>query len=73
MFAVKFFSNLKNNNMKKLKDLQLNAKELNREQMKNVLGGGGPIGLPKCFKCCPDDKCSSRPHVCPANNCGPAY
>lgn len=51
----------------KLNALNLDAKELTREQMKTVIGGG----VVKCFKCCPQDACSPRPHVCPLGTCGP--
>lgn len=42
------------------------GKMLTREQMKSVTGGIIPI----CFRCCPEDPCSSRPHACPLIPCG---
>ncbi len=53
--------------MKKLQDLKLNAASLSREQMKNVIGGAG-----KCYRCCPEQACSSKPHACP-DACGPIH
>ena len=52
-----------------MKNLKLNAQgatELTKDQMKNIKGG---IKLP-CYRCCPTDKCSSKPHACPEVNCG---
>lgn len=54
-----------------LKELKLRGRELNRQEMKHVVGGSGPVSLPKCFRCCPDDSCSPRPHICPDHACGP--
>jgi hypothetical protein len=44
------------------------GKMLTREELKSVTGG---VAIPPfCFRCCPDDPCSPRPHVCPLISCG---
>ena len=54
-----------------LKSLQSSAKELNKQEMKNIKGGGGihPI-KPICFKCCSSDPCSPVRHYCLDIPCG---
>ncbi len=50
--------------MKNLKSLNLNATVLTKNQMKKVFGGGGPVIIHPCFKCCSSDKCSPVRHYC---------
>ena len=52
--------------LKKISAFQQGEK-LTREQMKNVTGG---ITIPTCFRCCPDDPCSTFRHACPLIPCG---
>ncbi len=46
------------------KSTDLKGQKLSRAQMKDILGGGGIIIPPFCFRCCPDDPCSPVRHVC---------
>lgn len=53
----------------KMKALEFAAKTLTRNEMKNVLGGWGPIHpLPPCG-CCPTTPCRPSGLVCPAVVC----